>query len=418
MSKIAIIGGGVSGASCARSLVDGGHDVTVFEAQATSGGLVRCTIENGHLFHRVGGHVFNSKKANVSEWFWSQFDQREEFHFAQRNAAISIDGGFVGYPIENHLYQLNEQTAKAVVEELLCLSVGESKLEAISFHDFLLGRFGQTLCERYFLPYNSKIWNLDLREMPVSWLDGKLPMPTVPDIIAANIARTEEIGMVHARFYYPKKGGSQFLIERLLEGVLVKNNSRITSITTRTGLLIDGDHFDGMIYTGDIRLLPEMLIDEEFELDVKSLKSNGTTTLLCECDANPYSWIYIPDPEIRCHRMIMTGNFSAGNNSPALESGRISCTVEFVGEVSYQEIENVLRQLPLNAKMVASNYEANSYVIQDLRTRPLIAEIKDILLKRNIWLCGRFAEWEYFNMDAAIESALQVTADINARLMR
>ena len=72
MKKIAIIGAGISGLSSAHFLKDH-YDVTVFEKESTPGGLIRCERVGDNLFHTCGGHIFNSKRQDVLDWFWSKF---------------------------------------------------------------------------------------------------------------------------------------------------------------------------------------------------------------------------------------------------------------------------------------------------------------------------------------------------------
>ena len=43
----------------------------------------------------------------------------------------------------------------------------------------------------------------------------------------------------------------------------------------------------------------------------------------------------------------------------------------------------------------------------------MIKQLKTVLAGRGIYLCGRFAEWEYFNMDAAIASAMATVKGIS-----
>ncbi len=57
--KIAIIGAGISGVSAAARLKELGHTPVLFERKDRLGGLIRCTREDGFLYHRVGGLVFN-----------------------------------------------------------------------------------------------------------------------------------------------------------------------------------------------------------------------------------------------------------------------------------------------------------------------------------------------------------------------
>ena len=76
--KICVIGTGISGLSVANMLNDN-HEVMVYEKTSKIGGLIKCTREDGVLFHRVGGHVFNSKNQEVLDWFWQYFDRDKEF---------------------------------------------------------------------------------------------------------------------------------------------------------------------------------------------------------------------------------------------------------------------------------------------------------------------------------------------------
>ena len=96
------------------------------------------------------------------------------------------------------------------------------------------------------------------------------------------------------------------------------------------------------------------------------------------------------------------------NNSKDLNAGRITCTIEYSGNISIKDFINELEKLPFNPKFISYNYSESSYIIQNKKTRVLINELKEKLKKKKIFLCGRFAEWEYFNMDAAIKSAIDV----------
>ena len=75
IKSYAVIGSGISGLTCANILKENNKSVKVYEGRKNNGGLITCTDESGNLFHRVWGHVFNSKKNVVSEWFWKKFDK-------------------------------------------------------------------------------------------------------------------------------------------------------------------------------------------------------------------------------------------------------------------------------------------------------------------------------------------------------
>lgn len=72
-----------------------------------------------------------------------------------------------------------------------------------------------------------------------------------------------------------------------------------------------------------------------------------------------------------------------------------------------------LSELPIKLKPITCNQELNSYVMQDPDTRGIVNSIKNHLRPMNGYLLGRFAEWEYYNMDKAIEAALDLTTEID-----
>ena len=422
IKSVAVIGGGVSGLSAANLLAEIGVRASVFEKSSHIGGLISCTLEKDSLFHRVGGHVFNSKNQEVSKWFWSRFDQDNEFLRADRNATIYLGGRFVKYPIELNLSSLGEDVVSLVVDDLIsaCIHSGGRETTPSSFQEFLAKTFGPTLCSIYFGKYNSKIWNTDLSKMPLAWLDGKLPMIKPADIIKQNIISGSD-EMVHSTFYYPLRGGSQFIADRLAKGVDIQHVNIDNISRAADGVMLNGDRnhtYDAIVYTGDVRSLVDHLdprLSESLGIDghivdrVKRLASNPTTTLFCECDANEYSWVYLPDSDTKFHRMIMTGNFSSNNNSTELPPGRITCTLEYSGCIETEILEKELVGLPFNPALIATNLCKASYIIHDHQTSDLISSLSALLEPSRIYLCGRFAEWKYFNMDAAIESAMQVT---------
>ena len=82
--SIAILGAGVSGLSAARMLKDKGHDVTVYEKNNTVGGLARTRFTDGYLYDPHGGHIFNSKHPEVTEWVFSMMP-KDKWKFTPRN---------------------------------------------------------------------------------------------------------------------------------------------------------------------------------------------------------------------------------------------------------------------------------------------------------------------------------------------
>ncbi|GHT07750.1 hypothetical protein FACS189432_00250 [Bacteroidia bacterium] len=412
MEKIAVIGAGVSGLSIAQCLKNK-YRVKLFEKDTRPGGLIKCDVVDGNLYHQVGGHVFNSKYPAVLEWFWKFFDRENEFTKTPRNASIALDNGLMaGYPIENHVYMLGEKTIQAFIQDLLNLSKRENSTPD-NFEEFLRIRFGNTLYDLYFQPYNEKIWRRNLKNVPLSWLEGKLPMPTIEEMIFNNFNHSKEENMVHSSFYYPKQNGSQFIADRLVENLDIAYNHAIETIQRhKNKWMLKGETFDKIIFCGNIKDFPTIFKDSlnisSFVEPIKALEFHGTTSVLCEIENNSYSWIYLPNRAYSSHRIICTGNFAVSNNSGTQHTG----TIEFTDQMTKDDIIMNLAKMPFSPKYLTHKYTKYTYPIQEKTTKNLISDLKKEVEKEQVFLLGRFAEWEYYNMDAAMLAAMNLAERI------
>ena len=118
----------------------------------------------------------------------------------------------------------------------------------------------------------------------------------------------------------------------------------------------------------------------------------------------------MPSAQHESHRIICTGNF-AKSNSP---KGMSTATIEFTLPLSKEEIIEQLSRIPFSPLYIDHQYTPYTYPLQTAETPNVIAHVKAQLEPFNFYLLGRFAEWEYYNMDAAIEAALKLTSRVSA----
>ena len=264
----------------------------------------------------------------------------------------------------------------------------------------------------YFQPYNEKVWRRDLKQVPLSWLEGKLPMPTVPEMIFNNINHVKEKSFVHATFWYEKMNGSQYIVDKLAEGLDIRYNSDVQSIKHEgCKWNVCGTEFDKIVFCGNIKDMAKIIdgVDiSTYKNDIEELEYHGTTAVFCEIDKNPYSWIYQPSRTHESHRIICTGNFASSNNDAATSSSRITATIEFTDEISREDIIRNLSLIPLNPKYLDHKYNKYTYPIQDVNTQEMINRLKETLALSGFYFTGRFADWEYYNMDIAIGAAMDL----------
>ena len=94
----------------------------------------------------------------------------------------------------------------------------------------------------------------------------------------------------------------------------------------------------------------------------------------------------------------------------------MTATVEFTDWIGDDDIGNQLPLMPFHPRLIKSHYSEYSYPVQTAQTRTLLMRLKKLLGGFGITLVGRFAEWEYFNMDAAMASAFNAADSIRAGL--
>jgi len=151
---------------------------------------------------------------------------------------------------------------------------------------------------------------------------------------------------------------------------------------------------------------------DQFKQHIEALEYHGTTAVFCEIDKNPYSWIYQPSRKHESHRIICTGNFSPTNNNQSTPENRITATIEFTDEISYEGILDNLTRIPLHPTYIAHHFSKYTYPIQNSQTRNVIKNLKSVLAPYGFFFTGRFADWEYYNMDVSMGAAMDTIKGI------
>ena len=116
----------------------------------------------------------------------------------------------------------------------------------------------------------------------------------------------------------------------------------------------------------------------------------------------------MPSDIHRSHRIICTGNFAASNNA----EGDFTATIEFTDYITEEEIKENLKKIPFAPRYIAHKYNKYTYPIQFSDTRKLIKDIKEEMEKKQFFMTGRFVDWEYYNMDVAMDAAMKTCENI------
>lgn len=426
--KIGILGGGLTGLTIASQLK---NDFEILEKNSDCGGLCRSLKEDGFTFDYGGAHIIYSKDQSSVDFMLNSL--KDNWHQGRRDNKIYYKGHFVKYPFENGLSDLPKE------DNFECLYhyLKNDYPPPSNFREWIYFTFGKGIAEKYLLPYNEKVWNTDPAEMSLHWVDGRVPKPPLEDVIKSAIGISTE-GYTHQlNFFYPREGGIQALIQGLEEKVenkITKNFAVEEIFKEKDGWCIsDGDDqrkYDLVISTIPVFDLLKAL--EDVPVEVKSASSklqyNSLIAILLGLEGNslpPHTAVYFPDEGLKFNRVGFPHIFSP-NNVP---EGYSSLVVEITAkendstwrlsdeELWKHSIQGLAKCGLLDPKKICFKKVVRSkyaYVIYDRDYLRNIKIVRDYIEKLGIILCGRFAEFEYLNMDACIQRGRNLAEKINS----
>ena len=197
--KIGILGAGITGLSIGKMLAES-HQVEIIEKASVYGGIARTKTLDGVSYHKTGGHCFNSKHNDVLDFVFNKVMPKEQWHRIERNAVIKFNGNEVNYPIEfsiKQIFNFDKKLAFNIVKDFISTD-DDGSYDNLEI--WFRKKFGNTLAEEYFIPYNRKIWGKKPSEMSPDWVEGKLPMPDKVSFFEALIESKQD-KMPHSFFF-------------------------------------------------------------------------------------------------------------------------------------------------------------------------------------------------------------------------
>lgn len=404
--RIGIIGAGISGLS-AGTLLDKTYDVEILEKEELIGGIARCRMVGEIPYHTVGGHCLNSNNPEMMEFIFEKVLPQTSWHKVQRIAKISFSNHLVDYPIEFSIPQI-AMFDKDLAFRMASDFFSSEERPVTTLDDWFRMKFGNTLAEEYFLPYNKKIWCREPSEISPNWVKGKLPIPDKKQFFRSLIEPKKD-SMPHSTFYYPNNNTQNQFIAALACDLNIDTNYGVFEIEKKgKQWIVNGEKtYDTIISTVPLNLLPFVIqgVPEKVKQAARLLLYNKVTNMLWETEQIEATWTYFPDLTTIFHRHIHIGNFlSPKTNHTITESMCVK---------SFEQMEKEGKKISYLKKAIDYNVSDHAYVVFDHNHIKSVTMIKDFLTSIGIYTVGRFGEWEYYNMDACIESVMRLVAKIN-----
>lgn len=375
-----VIGCGFAGTVIARELAERANKkVLVIEKRAhVAGNAYDCLNEDGILIHKYGPHIFHTYNKRVFDYvsrFTTWFNYSHE-------VLASIHGKMVPVPFNlNSIYmEFSKEKAKRLEEKLLQVFHGRERLtidELRNETDTELSELADFVYNNVFLYYTQKQWGLKPEEIDPS------VTARVPILISRDNRYFQDTyqGM-------PKKGYAH-LFDNMLNhpniDIRLETDAKKLFDINENNMIFEGKPFNGtVVYTG--------AIDEFFD---------------CKFGRLPYRTLDFL--------------FETYNVDIYQEKGTINYTVD-EPYTRITEFKHLTGQKVLNKTTIMKEFskaytgsegEIPYYAILNEENFKLYDKYKKLTEKcGDFYLLGRLAEYKYYNMDAIIDRALNLSDSI------
>lgn len=395
--KYLILGAGPSGLTLAHALQDAGEtSFIVLEKESEPGGLCRSTVVDGAPLDIGGGHFLDVKSQVVLNFLF-RFLPRSEWCEYDRISRINLKGSIIDYPLEANLWQLPQDRQLDYLESISQAGCVRKQPMPKGFAEWIRWKLGERIAEDYMLPYNQKLWSMELSNLGTYWLH-KLPDVSFRDTLLSCLQQ-KSAGSIpaHGTFLYPKNYGYGEVWKRMGDGLgdRLFTQTPITKLSVNSLVVNDCFSADTIISTipwpeiKKVASLPDSICSNIDSLDYVSIAVDYIPERL-NTDAH---WIYEPDERCSYHRILCRHNFLSGSRGHWTETN--STRSDF--KSSWQNINEY------------------SYPVNTLQKPRAIKEILDWSANNRIIGMGRWGTWEHMNSDVAVASAITMAKDLIAR---
>ena len=397
-----IIGAGITGLSLASFLDT--DDYLIVEKDSEVGGYCKTTIRNGFVWD-YSGHFFHFNNKEIKDYVLENIEC--DVVTVNKKSHIYYKGRYIDFPFQNNIHQL---PTNEFVECLYDLR-NKGNDEVNTFTDFVRNTLGQSICDKFIIPYNQKLYACDLNNLDYDAMGRFFPKPTNFDDLLTQLKNKDKTESYNDTFIYPT-GGSVEFVKSLLKRVNQDNillNTEIISIDIENKIAQTNDgfiKFDKLVNT--------MPFDKFMELTgekVNNLSSNKVVVFNLGFDRETgidSNWIYFPGNEIF---------YRVGFYNNIFKTNRMSLYVE-IGMEKNQEVDEqalltkVLEDLEESGIIVGQKLTDHQMIVMNPAYVHITKESKEIYNSWNkknnpngLFSIGRYGSWTYCSIEDNIIQA-------------
>ena len=374
MYDIIIIGTGYAGAVSARILAEKGKKILIIEERDHIGGnAFDETDEHGILIHTYGPHIFHTKDKEVYD-FLGRFTEWIPYH---HKVVGNVYGKYIPIPFNLNSIRMvyEKEKAEDIIEKLISEYGKETAIPILRLRenkDEAIRELADYVYENVFVKYTGKQWGLKPDEIDPA-VTARVP-----------VILTEKDGYFTDEYQAMPKEGYTALFKKMLAHPDIDirlNTSAKDILKLENGkILFECAEFEGkVIFTG----MTDELFDRCFgSLPYRSLKFDFS-----------YHNIDSYQPE------------AVVNYTVDEDFTRITEFKKMTG----QKVKGTTIMKEYSLKFVPDTELIPYYAILNDENKALYNKYAGLATEyKNLYLLGRLAEYQYYNMDAITKKALEL----------
>lgn len=375
---VIIVGAGFAGATLANKFANDNKKVLVIEKRSHIGGnMYEETRKNGIRVHLYGPHIFHTNDEQVFEYLKKFTD----FYFYEHRVLANINNKLVPVPFNFKSIELlfDGKTAENIKTKLLNKYPSQNKvsiLELLNDEDDEIKKFGEFVFENIFVHYTAKQWNTSIDNVDKSVINR------VPVLLGYDDRYFQD------KYQFMPKNGYNEIFDNMLKS---KNITKILGIDAKKLIKIDTDnnkiYYDGKLYNGKLIYTGE--IDELLDYKYGPLPYRSLDLKFEDKKEDYYQPTSVVNYTIseaftRITEFKYLSNQMSDKNTTILK--------EYPLTYNYKD----KKQIPYYAILNEDNIKLYEQYANDIKKID------------NVYLCGRLAEYKYYNMDAVVRRALDL----------
>jgi len=431
LEPISILGAGPTGLSTGYFL---NQDYSIWEKNQEVGGGCRTERVKGFCFD-YGGHIFYPRTKQVKVLIDKLMPN--DLYCMPREAWIYSKGIYTRYPFQANLYGHSKDVVKECLLGLMeaKLKYGENPRDFTDFEDFIYKVFGKGIAKHFMVSFNKKQWALPLKEMTVDWMGEFVPIPSLEQVLDGSLKMAPKCMGINANFIYPKKGGIQTIFDSFVPHLQNVNTSSEVNRISLKNKSFEGNgsktrHYEKLVSTLPLPELVRIIDVVPPEVKEAHEKLRWTSLYIVNIgidrpEISDKHRVYYPEEDLIFHKL----GYYQNQSSSMVPEGKSAVSAE----VSFSKtrkidrkklVERTIQDL-IKAKVLFPDDRIllthvltlpYAYAGYDHHRNKAVSTIKEFLKKNDIYLCGRYAQWEYQNMEQNILAGKKMAEKLNSEI--